>query len=171
MRSIVIALAVVTVLFVAPAVEAGSNIQSAGKFGLGVQVGYPFEGVSMNWFMSKNTSLQIGVALWLNDHWTGIGGRLDYLWWMPKLATWSWADLGWYWGPGVNLFYWSWDGKGPNDGYIGVGAELPVGIGLQFAKAPIDLNLEAVPVLRVLGSDGIDIGFHIGGVLNARYYF
>ncbi len=146
-------------------------MQGAGNFGIGVQLGYPGNGVSMNWFMTENTSLQINPQLWLDGDWLGIGGRVDYLWWMPKLANWSWGDLGWYWGPGVSLFSLSYDGPGEADTYFAVGVELPVGIGLQFAKVPIDLNLEAVPILGVLGSGGVDIGFGIAGVLNARYYF
>ncbi len=170
-RVAVAVVAVAILLSVAPGAYAGPNVQSPGKFGIGLAVGYPHEGVSINWFMSQNTSLQIDATIWLRDNWKGFGGRGDLLWWMPKLAKADFGDLGWYWGPGVNVFSFTYDGPGEADGYVGVGAELAVGIGLQFAKLPIDLNLEAVPVLHILGSEGVHIDFDILGVLNARYYF
>lgn len=171
MRTFLVALMAITVLLAAGVATAGPNIQSAGKFGIGVQAGYPVEGISANWFMTDNTSLQIGAALWFNGDWTGIGGRVDYLWWMPRLSRWDWGDLGWYWGPGVDVVSMRWDGPGKGDGFVGVGAELAVGIGLQFARVPIDVNLEAVPGMWILGNDGVKLDFHIGSVLSARYYF
>ena len=95
MKNLLLATAVLIALLLAPTAEAASNVQSAGKFGIGVQVGYPIEGISANWFMTDSTSLQFGLALWLNENWTGIGGRVDHLFWMPKIANWDWGSLGW----------------------------------------------------------------------------
>jgi hypothetical protein len=142
-----------------------------GSFGAGVQMGFPGNGFSFNWFFQENTSLQVDATLWLRDNWTGLGARVDWLWWMPELARWQYAKLRWYWGPGANLFSWDYKGKGSADGYSSVGVELPVGIGVLFTKAPIDLNLEGVPVLQLLGSGGTDVDLGLAGVLNARYYF
>jgi hypothetical protein len=142
-----------------------------GAFGAGIQTGFPGNGFSFNWFLAEQTSLQVDATLWLRDDWTGLGARVDYLWWMPELKRWPYVALLWYWGPGGNLFSWSYSGKGSADGYLGLGAELPVGLGLRFTKVPIDVNLEAVPVLQILGSGGTDVDLAIAGVLNARYYF
>jgi hypothetical protein len=171
LKNFLVAAVLIAAFTFSPSAEAASNVQAAGKFGVGVQAGYPIEGISANWFMTENTSLQFGLALWLKDDWTAIGGRVDYLWWMPKLDNWDWGALGWYWGPGVDVFSWSWKGKGNGDGFVSMGAELAVGIGVQFSKVPIDVNLEAVPVLWIVQGDGVETDFDIGSVLNARYYF
>lgn len=142
-----------------------------GGFGAGVQLGFPGNGLSFNYFMAESASIQVDATLWLNGDWMGLGARADLLWWQSPLANLSFADLLWYFGPGVNVFSFSWSGNGSKDGYVGLGAEFPVGIGFRFTGAPIDLNLEAVPILRILGSGGTDVGFDIAGVLNARYYF
>ena len=155
----------------APAAYAGSNIQSAGNFGLGLHVGYPGNGLSANYFLTQKTSLQADLSLWFGGDWLGVGGRLDFLWWPTTLASWQFADLAWFWGPGVNVFSYSWKGSGSHDAYVGVGVELPIGIGFQFKKVPIDLNLEAVPVLVVVGEHGTGVVFGIAGGLNARWYF
>jgi len=152
-------------------VFAGSNIQSPGKFGAGLQLGYPHNGLSFNYFIASAASIQVDASVWLKNDWNGFGVRADLLWWQSPLARPDFADLVWYFGPGANLFSFTWKGKGDNDGYVGIGAEFPVGIGLQFKKAPIDLNLEAVPVLHVIGSEGVNLDFDVAGLLNGRYYF
>jgi hypothetical protein len=171
LKNLLVAAALMASFTVSPVAQAASNVQSAGKFGVGVQVGYPIEGISMNWFMTQNTSLQFGVALWLKDDRTAIGGRVDYLWWMPKLAKWHWGRLGWHWGPGAALFSWPRNGKWNGEGFVRLGAELAVGIGLQFSEVPIDVNLEAVPVLWIIQGDGVETHVDVGTVLNARYFF
>ena len=155
----------------APA-EAANNVQSKGNFGLGVALGYPGNGLSMNYFLTKETAIQGDISLWTpGGKWFGVGLRADFLWYPVKIAGWDWGDLTWYWGPGINFHYFNWTGPGSAAGYAAVGVELPIAIGLQFEKVPIDVNLEAVPVLNILGNGGVSIGFGIAGVLNARYYF
>lgn len=157
------------VLALAPQAAHAQQPHASGNFGLGAVVGYPGLGVSMNYFLSSQTSLQIDPVLYLRDaggnggdH-TGVGGRVDLLWWPSKLHSWSSTELVWFWGPGANVYV-------GNGGYS-LGAELPVGLGLTFNKASVDLNAEAVPALHMLDSDGLDPAFGIGGAVNARYYF
>lgn len=166
------ALALVVVLGGAGSAFAKSGV-GGGSFGAGVQLGFPGNGLSFNYFSGSSVSIQVDATLWLKDNWTGLGARVDLLWWQTPLARMNGADLLWYFGPGANLFSFSWSGDGPHDddSYVGLGVEFPVGIGFRFTGVPIDLNLEGVPILRILGSDGTDIGFDIAGVLNARYYF
>lgn len=160
----------VLALTVATAANA-ENPHKSGNFGAGLVLGYPHMGVSLNYFMSNGTSLQIDPVLILRDNAgdgkdngsKGFGGRVDLLFWPSTIHSWSSVDLDWYFGPGANVYV---TGNG-----FALGAELPVGIGLAFKKAPIDLNLEAVPLLRLVDSDGVDLRFGIGGALNARYYF
>lgn len=159
-----------TVLTLAPEALAASKVGS-GSFGAGVQLGYPGNGLSFNYFMASDVSIQVDATIWLKDKWTGLGVRVDLLWWQAPLARWSGADLLWYFGPGAHIFMWDWKGDGKGDNYLGLGVEFPVGIGFRFSKVPIDLNLEAVPVLSIIGNNGTDVDFGIAGVLNARYYF
>ncbi|MEB2312883.1 MAG: hypothetical protein OZ921_19145 [Sorangiineae bacterium] len=155
--------------WLAPSSAQADDPHQSGKFGLGAVVGYPGLGVSMNYFLSSGSSLQLDPVLYLRDsgghgdaH-VGFGGRVDYLFWPSKLHSWSSTDLVWFFGPGANLYL--------GNGGFGLGAELPVGLGLTFNKASIDLNVEGVPVLHVLDDDGVNLAFGIGGALNARYYF
>jgi hypothetical protein len=171
MKKVLLSLALAVALMAPCAAQAGSQVGSGKNFGAGVQLGYPGNGLSFNWFMSKAVSIQIDASLWLKDNWTGLGARVDLLWWQGTLARGGAGDLVWYFGPGGNIYSFSYKGKGEADGYIGIGAEFPVGIGFRFGKAPIDINLEAVPILQIIDSSGTNINFDIAGVFNARYYF
>lgn len=154
-------------LVAVPSSVRASEIGNSENFGIGLVLGYPHLGLSINYFMTSSVSLQIDPALHVYHHYhnndnLGIGCRVDLLFWMPTLASWTFADLRFYLGPGVNL------GMGFGDhNNLGLGVEFPVGIGFQFNKVPIDLNIEAVPVIYLID----DVYFGIGGALNARYYF
>ncbi len=165
-------IAALLALLVVPSTSfARSQVGTTKDFGAGVQLGYPGNGLSFNWFMGKKVSLQVNATLWLEGDWSGLGARVDLLWWQKQLASGKVAELHWYFGPGGNIYSFTHDGPGDQDAYVGLGAEFPVGLGVRFAKAPIDVNLEAVPVLHIIGSGGTDVGFGIAGVLNGRYYF
>jgi hypothetical protein len=158
----IVGLALVGALIALPTKANASEIGGSERFGIGLVVGYPDIGLSINYFFSSSVSLQIDPTLHLGDHNNAIGGRVDLLFWMPKLATWEVAELLWFVGPGANLGL----GLGDN-GSFALGVEFPVGIGLRFNSVPIDLNLEAVPRLYLVE----DVVFRFGGALNARYYF
>lgn len=158
----IVELALVGALMALPSNATASEIGGAERFGLGLVVGYPDLGVSINYFFTSSVSLQIDPTLHLGDHNDAIGGRVDLLFWMPKLASWEAAQLLWFVGPGANLGL----GLGNNGGFA-LGVEVPIGIGLRFNSVPIDLNLEAVPRLYLIENTA----FRIGGALNARYYF
>ncbi len=167
-RTILATVIMALVLVGLPSRADASEVGTSEDFGLGLVLGYPANGLSINYFLSSSSSLQINPVLHVhnrynkdNDH-SALGGRVDLLFWMPRLESWSAADLHWYWGPGANVGI----GLGDNTD-IGVGAELPVGIGLRFHRAPIDLNLEAVPSLYIIHEFYLTVGV----ALNARYYF
>ena len=143
----------------------------AGDVGVGVELGYPNNGLTVNAYLSHELSLQIDGTVWTRRDWLGLGFRLDLLWWMPRLADMGWGDLVWYWGPGANLFWYDWRGPGQVEGYLHLGVELPVGLGIRFAKVPMDVTLEVVPVFRIVGPDGVDFDLGVGGALNVRWYF
>ena len=60
----------------------GSNYQSNGKFGLGIELGAP-SGLNGKFFLSPNTALNFGVG-WLYDNYyrdgNGFHLYLDHLW-------------------------------------------------------------------------------------------
>jgi hypothetical protein len=143
----------------------------AGDVGLGVELGYPANGITVNAYLGSDFSLQIDGTVWSRHDWLGLGARVDFLYWMPRLADAGWADFVWYVGPGANVFWYDWRGRGEVDGYTHLGAELAVGTGLRFTKVPIDLMIEGVPVFRILGPDGLDFDFGLGVALNCRWYF
>jgi len=124
--------------------------------------GYPDIGLSLNYFMTDTSSLQINPVVAIGDD-AGFGGRVDVLLWPSTIASGDAVDVDWFIGPGANFYAGEWG--------FGLGAELPVGIGLALKAVSIDLNVEAVPVLHLIDDDGVNPGFGIGGALNARYYF
>ncbi|OGQ79169.1 MAG: hypothetical protein A2289_03200 [Deltaproteobacteria bacterium RIFOXYA12_FULL_58_15] len=158
----IVGLALVGALIALPTSATAGEIGGSERFGIGLVVGYPDVGLSINYFFTSSVSLQIDPTFYLGDHDDAIGGRVDLLFWMQKLAAWEVAELLWFWGPGANLGL----GLGNHRRYA-FGIEFPVGIGLRFYRAPIDVNLEAVPRLYLVE----DTVLRIGGALNARYYF
>ena len=85
----------------------------------------------------------------------------------------SWADLVIYFGPGANAVCFFWTGA-TDAGYrrTEIHGELDVGAGLQFTRLPIDLVLDATPVL-LLGGFGPRSTQETGLVVSAhvRWYF
>jgi len=144
-RSVFTGLVLAGAMLALPASSTASEVGTSQRFGIGLVVGYPDIGLSINYFFSSSVSLQVDPAFHLGRDNNAIGGRVDLLFWMPRLTAWEVAVLRWYVGPGVNLGL----GLGSNGGF-GLGAEVPIGIGLQFNSAPVDLNLEAVPVLYII---------------------
>jgi len=159
------------VLLSATAPAAAQDDISAGSFGVGLQLGYPGNGLSFNYFTTEAHSVQAGLSVWSHSDSASIATRADYLFWQAPIASPEFADVLWYFGPGASLFLSSLDRKGKDKDELGVGFEFPVGIGFRFVKVPIDLNLEAVPIFGFLGNDAFNIGLAIAGVLDARYYF
>jgi hypothetical protein len=145
--------------------------RSAGRFGAGLQVGYPGNGLSFNYFLSDSASLQVGAPLWLEGDWRGAAARVDLLWWQAPLARPEFAEVSWYFGPGGYIVSFDWKGKSSEDSNIGLGAEFPVGVGFFFTKVPLDLNVEFVPLLQLHGPGDSPMDFAIAGVVNSRYYF
>jgi hypothetical protein len=146
------------------------GIGASHRFGLGVVLGYPFNGLSMNYFLERNMSLQIDPTLRLYNHrgvgFGVLGARVDLLFYPATLATGRVAHLRFYVGPGANIAL----GLGAYSGFY-LAAEAAVGLAVHFQRAPVDLALEFVPVLAILNGGGVDVGIVPGGAFHARYYF
>lgn len=146
------------------------GIGASHRFGIGAALGYPFNGLSMNYFLERNMSLQIDPALRLYSYggYSGglVGARVDLLFYPATLATGRVAQLKFYVGPGANFAL----GLGNFRGFF-LAAEAAVGLTVQFQRAPVDIAFELVPILAILSSGGVDVGVGIGGALHVRYYF
>jgi hypothetical protein len=153
-----------------PAAAQANEIGRNRTFGLGVVAGYPGFGISANVFFNEHLSLQIDPQLYVYNDYTWLGGRVDLLFYPGQpLVRSSSFDLKWYIGPGLGFAF----GLDSNLGAVFV-PEVPIGIGFQFSRVPIDLMIEAVPQFWIYAYDrGSAAGFNIyvSGALHARYYF
>lgn len=168
-------------LFAAAAIALGATLtasdanaqQRIGRgrnFGLGVVAGYPNFGLSMNYFFNEGMSLQIDPQIYAWNGVLWVGGRVDLLFYPGRpLVSASAFDLRWYVGPGLGFGV----ALASNAGGLALVPEVPVGIGFQFTKVPIDLMLEAVPQFWIYTSSrgGDSFQFGVSGALHARYYF
>lgn len=151
-----------------PAAAEAQTIGHGRNVGLGVVAGYPGFGFSLNIFLNDNMSLQIDPQFfsWRKDFW--IGARVDLLFYPGRpIVSRPAFDLRWYVGPGLTLAF------GPDNGHAYVVPEVPIGIGFQFKRVPIDLMFEAVPQLWFATSRFEDRWgyFWVTGAVHARYYF
>lgn len=161
--------AVIAATLVVPSL-ASAQVGRGRNFGLGLAVGYPNVGLSGNVLLGGGggSSIQFTASFrYHNRHYgSGLFLRGDYLFYPATLVRASAFDLKFYFGPGVNLGL----GVGNGRGFF-LGAELPVGLTFQFSRVPLDVALEAVPVLEILNGDNGELGFGIGGAAHVRYYF
>ncbi len=162
--------AVIAATLVVPSLASAQVGRGRGRnFGLGLAVGYPNVGLSGNVLLGGGaSSIQFTAAFRYHNrrYGSGLFLRGDYLFYPATLVRASAFDLKFYFGPGVNLGL----GVGNGRGFF-LGAELPVGITFQFSRVPLDVALEAVPVLAILNGDNGELGFGIGGAAHVRYYF
>ncbi len=147
--------------------EAQAQVGGNRSFGLGLALGFPDVGLSANIITGQN-SIQLVGALRYDDY-SDRGAlflRADYLFYPAVLARGSGADLKFYVGPGLHLGL----GLGRSGGFY-LGGELPLGLAVQLRRVPIDIAVEAIPMLGLIHSGGTDLRFGIGGALHIRYYF
>lgn len=150
-----------------PATAEAQNIGRGRNVGLGLVAGYPGFGFSLNLFLNENMSLQIDPQFfaWRKNFW--LGARVDLLFFPGRpIVTRPAFDLRWYVGPGLTL------AVAPDNGYLYLVPEVPIGIGFHFKRVPIDLMFEVVPQLWFPTFRGDDHGlFWVTGAVHARYYF
>jgi hypothetical protein len=130
---------------------------------LGLRAGLPY-GATLKHFISKNNALE-GI---LASRWGGlvITGLYENENWLGQYPA-----LNWYWGVGAHAGFWDM-GTNPtvNSSYTGVviGADAILGIEYTFDEFPINLSLDLLPSLNVIGSTGWG---GINGALSIRYVF
>jgi len=135
--------------------QVNSFAQDRG-FGLGIILGEP-TGVSGKLWTTGENAFDFAAA-W---SFQGDGHLLlqaDYVWHMFRLIPVSEGKLPFYVGVGGEIVL-------ADDPVVGV--RVPVGLDYLFAKAPVDIFLEIVPILRLAPSTDFDLA---GGV-GVRYWF
>jgi hypothetical protein len=151
-------------LFMAMVLLAATGVRADDGLGIGIIVGEP-TGLSIKkwiasdravdaaaaWSFSENESFQLHADYLVHNFdilKTGsVGGRLPL-----------------YAGIGGRIKF---DGHDHNDHSTLLGVRIPLGIAYMFAKDPIDIFAEIVPILDVVPSTEFDINAAIG----ARFYF
>ncbi len=145
-RSIVIAALFLT---------AGAYAQSGG-FGLGIIVGEP-TGLSGKYYLSESHAID-GAVAWSFKKDAALHIHADYLYHDNTFFNVKQGRLPVYVGIGGRI-------KLQDKSRIGV--RIPVGMAYEFAKAPVDVFVEIVPLLDLIP----DTQFDFNGAIGVRYYF
>ena len=131
------------------------------KTALGLRAGLPY-GVTVRHFINKENALE-GI---LASRWSGlvITGLYEKESWLGKYPA-----LNWYWGFGAHAGFWD-PGTNPNVNTTSavIGADAILGIEYTFDDFPINLSLDLLPSLNLIGSTGWG---GINGALSIRYVF
>jgi hypothetical protein len=133
------------------------------KTSLGLRAGLPY-GLTIKHFFSKTDALEgilasrwqgfIITGLYENEYWTG-----------------QYPGLNWFWGAGAHVGFWD-AGNNPNlnSTYYGsvIGLDGILGLEYTFDEVPINLSLDLLPSLNLIGARGWG---GINGALSIRYVF
>lgn len=133
------------------------------RTGIGLRAGVPY-GLTVKHFLSESNAIEAILAsrwggfvitgLYENEHWTG-----------------EYPGLNWYWGFGAHVGFWN-VGTNPRVGqtYTGavIGADAILGIEYTFDNIPLNLSLDILPTVNLIGYAGWG---GINGALSVRYVF
>jgi hypothetical protein len=133
------------------------------KTSLGLRAGYPY-GLTVKHFLNKTNALEGILAgsyggltitgLYENEYWTG-----------------KYPGLNWFWGVGAHVGFWD-EGSNPHveEDYVGavIGLDGIIGLEYTFDEFPINLSLDLLPTVNIIGSPGWG---GIFGALSVRYVF
>lgn len=134
-----------------------ANAQSTdNNIGLGVIIGEP-TGISLAYWTSDSRSFSAGAAWSFGDK-GNMHFHLDYLFHHFDIISINRGSLPLYFGLGGRLRI------GDNEK---VGVRLPLGAAYHFDNHPIEIFLEIVPIMDLIG----DRGFSGNSGLGIRYYF
>lgn len=133
------------------------------KTGVGLRAGVPY-GLTVKHFLNEYSALE-GI---LASRWQGfiITGLYEKERW-----TGEYPGLNWYWGFGAHVGFWD-IGANPrvDEDYTGsvIGADAILGIEYTFDDIPLNLSLDILPTVNVIGYAGWG---GINGALSIRYVF
>lgn len=148
--------------------SAGAGLRPpGGPLGLGLSLGSP-TGLAGKYYLTNDQGLSFALGFGGYGY---LGGHVDYVWAPTSLINVAPGTLYPYIGGGVfvgvGLYRNPWLAPYWAGLPLGLGAELPLGLGWNFAALPLDLFIEIAPMLSLF--PGIDFFFR--GALGFRYYF
>jgi len=132
------------------------------KTALGLRLGWPANGFTVKHFLNQTNAIEgilatshggfVVTGLYENEHWTG-----------------EYPGLNWFWGFGAHIGYWD------NNPYVDeadsgtiLGADFIIGLEYTFDEIPLNLSIDLMPSVNLLGSTGW--GGLYGGI-SVRYVF
>lgn len=153
----------------------GSNYQSNGHFGIGLELGAP-SGFNGKYFLTPSTALNFGLG-WLYDSYyrdgDGFHLYLDHLWHPVQFVENPTFKLPLFVGVGGRFWHFEdcyHDACG--DSYSALGVRVPVGVTFDFNKIPLDAFAQITFVADLFFGDYRDrFGPHFEGSIGARYWF
>lgn len=131
------------------------------RTGIGLRAGFPY-GLTVKHFLNETNALEgilasswggfVLTGLYENEHWTG-----------------EYPGLNWFWGFGAHIGFWD-NNNYINDTNVGsvIGADFIVGLEYTFDEIPLNLSLDVMPSVNLIGYTGWG-GIH--GGLSIRYVF
>lgn len=131
----------------------------AADVGLGLALGQP-SGITLKAGLNDKLALDVLVGeMWDYDGWRhgDLFLSVDLLATPATITEGGAARLDFYIGGGVNVWV-----EGAD-----FAVEMPLGLSLMFREVPVEVFLEAAPMVVLY----YDPGFEGGGSLGARYYF
>jgi hypothetical protein len=153
--------------------DGGSDFQSNGTFGLGLELGEP-SGLNGKLFLSPSNAIDFGVGEVYHNYYNGNGGFHlygDYLWHPKLLVQTPDFKLPIYFGIGGRLWFFDYANNG-NASATAFGVRVPIGITFDMNNIPLDFFGEFVPTLDFFHNYTnhdiyVDVDFSVG----ARYWF
>lgn len=150
----------------------GSDFQSNGTFGLGLELGEP-SGLNGKLFLDPSQAIDFGIGEIYHHYYAGDGLHLylDYLW-HPKMLVHAEAfNLGFYIGVGGRVWFFDYNNNGTANAEA-FGVRVPVGVTFDFNSVPLDVFVQFVPTLDFYHnydrhSVFLDIDFSVG----IRFWF
>ncbi|MFP4488595.1 MAG: hypothetical protein ACLFN1_04765 [Bacteroidales bacterium] len=131
------------------------------RTGVGLRAGFPY-GLTVKHFLNETNALEgilasswggfVVTGLYENEHWTG-----------------EYPGLNWFWGFGAHIGFWD-NNNYIDDASVGsvLGADFIVGLEYTFDEIPLNLSLDVMPSVNLIGYTGWG-GIH--GGLSIRYVF
>jgi hypothetical protein len=135
-----------------------ATVRAQEGLGVGVILGEP-TGISLKTWLSRNTAFDLAAA-WSFEDEGSFDVHGDYLIHNYQVFRVGRGAMPLYYGLGGRVR--NRQATDPN-----VGIRIPVGVEYLFSGAPIDLFLEAVPVLDLTPETNVDVNASVG----ARYFF
>ena len=151
----------------------GSDYDSNGQFGLGLELGEP-TGLNGKLFLNPNQAIDFGVGEVYHYYYGGDGLHLylDYLWHPKQLVATPAFKMPFYIGIGGRIWFFDY-GPGPNPPGADVfGVRVPIGLDFDLNNVPLDFFVQFVPTLDFFHNYAphsvyLDVDFSVG----IRFWF